>query len=87
MTLEEFEEIMEDESIKTIIMEIEEDSALAGLNIIAKYLPKKGVCGADHDVIYGACASDLAPHISKEDAIKLKELNWMIEDDYLQSFV
>ena len=88
LTITEFEDIMRDERIKTIIVEIEKDNALEGLKIIAKYLPKSGVEGASHDVIWGAGVEELViAGITKEDAIKLKELNWMIDDDSLACFV
>ncbi len=88
MTLEEFKKIMNDDDIKTIIFKIEYDSTLVGLNLMAKYLPKNCIQGADHDVLYGAVAEDLIKAgLTRDDAIKLKELNWMIEDDCLQSFV
>jgi hypothetical protein len=88
MTVEEFEKIMDDESIKTIIVDIEECSTFAGLKVITKYLPGAGISGADHDIVYSANVSDLIEAgITREDTIKLKELNWMIEDGYLACFV
>lgn len=56
-------------------------NALTGLNIIAKYLPKSGIEGADHDIIFAATVNDiLEAGLTEEDAIKLRTLNWMIDE-------
>jgi hypothetical protein len=87
LTIKEFEDVMNDDSIECIILEIEEESTLAGLNIIAKYLPKSGVEGAMHDQIWGCEVEALViAGITKADAIKLSSLNWFIEEDSLSSF-
>ena len=86
MTPEEFETIMEGDDD---LMNIDDDNAFVGLQIIRKYLPKSGIEGADHDVIYSASVEKLLEAgITKEDAIELRRLNWMIEDgEYLACFV
>ncbi len=88
LTLEEFEKIMNDDSIETTILNMEENSALVGLNLIAKYLPNEGIAGANHDIIYGADIEDLInAGITIEDTIKLNELNWFVDDGCLQKHV
>ena len=87
ITEERFLEIMNDESTQTNFPE--GDNALMGLNIIAKYLPNKGIEGADHDVIYSVDIDEIVnAGITEEDTKKLKEINWGIEDgSYLSCFV
>jgi len=79
MTREEFERIMDGDSC---LQNYEQDNTLLGLNIIAKYLPKSGIEAAEHDIIF-ACSIDeiLEAGLTKEDAIELRNLNWMIEDN------
>lgn len=56
-------------------------NALAGLNIIAKYLPNSGIEGAEHDEIFAATISSiLEAGLTEEDAVKLRKLNWMIDE-------
>lgn len=59
------------------------DNAMQGLDIIRKYLPDETlICGADHDIIYSVDVNDLVfAGITKEDATKLKNLNWMVEEE------
>lgn len=91
MTIEEFIEIMADDndSIKTIIGEIDEDNVFAGLKILTKYIIGAGIAGADHDIIYSVGIEDIVKAgITKEDVIMLRSLNWMVEDEeYLACFV
>ena len=80
---------MNDENIETKFPE-NKDNALAGLNLISKYLPTKGVEGAGHEVIYSADVSELVEAgITEEDAIQLRTWNWMIDPnwDSLSCFV
>ena len=86
MTPEEFETLMDSDYDSKYI---DDDNAFVGLQIIRKYLPKSGIEGADHDVIYSASVEKLLEAgITKEDAIELRRLNWMIEDgEYLACFV
>lgn len=80
MTEERFREIMNDDDIKTEFPI--EDNALAGLNIIAKYLPLEGICGADHDVIYSVDVDEIVnAGITEEDALTLRIINWHIDED------
>ncbi len=85
MTRDELNEIFEDDSG----IDWEEDNALTGLTILAKYHPKKTVlCGADHDIIYSVDVDEtLANGLTKEDATILRDINWMIQDDYFACFV
>jgi len=91
MTIEEFEIIMDDESgsfDNEFFSNLEDDNAVLGLLLIRKYLPKAGIEGADHDVIFGADIETLVKAgITKDDALMLKSLNWMIQDDSLACFV
>ena len=67
----------------------EGDNALEGLKIIEKYIPGKGVEGAEHDIIYSVDIDELLESgITKEDAKELRRLNWMIEDsEYMACFI
>lgn len=64
------------------------DNAYQGLQIIAKYTDYL-IQGADHDIIYSANIGILIEAgITEEDCLKLRRLNWMIEDNsYLACFV
>lgn len=82
-----FEEIMEDDDGEDL-MNIEGDNALNGLLIIRKYLPKEGIEGAEHDIIYSVGVRELLDAgLIEEDAIELRRNNWMIEDDALACYV
>jgi len=79
MTEKEFVEIMSDDSIKTNFGD--GCNACAGLDIIRKYCPKKGIDWAKHDVIGSVYISEIVEAgITIEDAIKLRSLNWMIDE-------
>lgn len=81
LTEERFTEIMKDEEIKTVFPE-NKDNALCGLNLIAKYIPNRGVEGAGHDIIYSVDIDEIVEAgITEEDAIQLRTWNWMIDDD------
>ena len=87
MTNEEFIEVFENEETNW-----EGDNAFQGLMIIAKYIdPIKNdiICAGEHDIIYSVDIEKLIEAgITLEDANKLRELNWIIEDDsYLACFV
>ena len=66
-----------------------DDNAFLGLLIIRKYLPKSGIEGAGHDVIWSVDIDEIIEAgITEEDARKLRDLNWMIEEGtYLACFV
>lgn len=56
-------------------------NVFSGLEIIRKYLPKLGIEGAEHDIIFSATISEiLEAGITEEDALKLRKLNWMIDE-------
>ena len=55
-----------------------------GLEILAKYLPKGDkthLAGVEHDIVH-ACSERLTGKVSPEDAARLDELGWSIQDDY-----
>lgn len=90
------EEVMEEKKLREIfettesnLRDLEGDNTLMGLNIIAKYCPKKGVEAAEHDIIYAARIKDvLNAGLTEEDATELAKLNWMIDEyDGFSSFV
>ena len=77
MTREEFTEIMR----RNIADIPEECNVFLGLKIITKYLPKEGISGASHDVVYSVTiAQILEAGITEEDAIELRKLNWMTDE-------
>lgn len=90
MDIEAFEKIIDDEDgfASRPKVDIEGDYTILGLLLIQKYLPKSGIEGADHDIIYGADVDALVEAgITEEDAIMLRDLNWMIRDGYMAKFV
>jgi hypothetical protein len=89
MTEEEFRKIFSnDETGGSLLSDLEPDNALMGLNLIAKYLPSKGIEGADHDIIYSVDIEELVEAgITKEDVTMLHLINWGIEDEFLICFV
>lgn len=85
MDREEFETIMSEE--RPINFDPGCD-AVKGLLIIQKYLPLRGVEAAGHDIIYSAGVDEiLEAGITKEDARRLSDFNWMIDEDSLATFV
>ena len=79
MTRDDFEAVMS-RDIKAEYPE--QDRLLAGLNLIAKYLPKSGIEGADHDIIFACSVDDVvAAGITEEDALQLNAWNWFIESE------
>jgi len=89
MNEERFYEIFEIEDFSMNMMK--GDNAWQGLQIIAKYIdPLKNdiICGADHDVIYSVGVNEIIDAgITEDDAIELRNLNWMAPDGYLACFV
>ena len=80
MNAEEFKKIMDDDTVSPNFPK--EDNALIGLNIIAKYLPYSGVQAAEHDIIYACDVEELVnAGLTEEDARRLRDINWMIDDD------
>ena len=80
----EFEEIMEKDADITW----NGNNAIKWLNIINKYLPKIGVEGAEHDIIYSCDATELLDAgLTKKDAEKLRSINWMINDGIMACYV
>jgi len=63
-------------------------NALLGLKIIEKYMPNKGIEGAEHDVIYSVELDEIIEAgITDEDLKELALLNWHEEDGGLACFV
>lgn len=62
---------------------------IAGLKIIEKYIPNKRlVGGTDHDMIYSVSVDDIInAGITQEDVVKLRNLGWNKENDYLCKYV
>ena len=57
-------------------------NALEGLKIINSIIPNRGVTAASHDIIYSAKIEELIEAgATEEQALKLRELNWMIGGD------
>lgn len=89
MDAKRFVEILKDGGTPTDLLSEPGCNALKGLNLIAKYLPLKGVESASHDMI-SACGVDelCEAGITEDDARKLRRLNWMTEyGEYLACFV
>jgi len=87
MNIEEFENIMNDESGENDIHE-KGCNVIKGILIMQKYLPFIGVEAAGYEVIYSAGISELVEAgITKSDAILLRRQNWMIDEDDLACFV
>lgn len=85
MTLEEFRDIFSNDDA-----DWEGDNAYQGLHIIAKYFDseKSIITGAERSVIYSVAIEELIEQkITEEDAMKLRKLNWMINDGDLACFV
>ena len=88
MEREEFERIVGNEKFSTTFKDLKKDNALVGLNIIAKYLPTKGIEASEHDKIYSVYVDEiLEAGITVEDAKYLRAINWMIDEDSLACFV
>ena len=82
MTEVEFKKIMADENLSNLSA-YDDDNAILGLNIIRKYLPKRGIDGAEHDMIYSVTIDEIVKAgISEEDATELRRLNWHLEEGY-----
>lgn len=88
MNEERFLEIMKDDCLGGRKLN-EGCNAVKGLLIIQKYLPLSGIEGANHDIIYSVKVEKIvSAGITEEDAIELREQNWMVQDDtYLACFV
>ena len=81
MTEEEFVQIMESDDIECKLHEIDDCNVVLGLQIMRKYLPKQGIDGAEHEVIFSASIRNIvAAGITKKDTIRLRELNWMLDE-------
>jgi len=81
MNREEFEKVFDNEDTNW-----DGDNTFQGLVIIAKYIDIKEndiIAGVEHDILYSVDVDDIVDNgITLEDAIKLRKLNWMIEEDF-----
>lgn len=58
------------------------DNAFKGLEIIRKYV-EYVLHAAEHDIIYSVDLDDIIEaDITKEDAVNLRKLNWMISEEF-----
>lgn len=81
MTEERFIEIMNSDEIECKLSELHDCNVFVGLAIMRKYLPRAEIKGADHDIIYSMDVSEVVDAgITEEDAVRLKELNWMLDE-------
>ena len=88
MDISKFESIMNDDDIGGIKLSETGCNAVNGLMIIQKYIPTRGVTGADHDVIFSVTSEEiLSAGITEDDANELRMYNWMLDDDRLACFV
>jgi len=79
MTRKQLEKIFEDDSC---LEKYKENTALLGLNILKKYVPTSGVEAAEHDIIYAASIDEvLEAGLTADDAVELRNLNWMLEEE------
>lgn len=63
------------------------DNAFQGLQILSKYTANL-ICAAEHDIIYSDdIYTVLNAGLTTEDAEKLRELNWIIEEDHFACYV
>lgn len=64
------------------LMDLKDNNACVGLQIIRKYCPTKGIEGAGHEIIYSVDPDELVEAgITEEDAIRLRDINWMIDSE------
>ena len=77
MNKERFIEIMSEDLKTEKFIEYEGCNVLYGLLIINKYLPKRGIEGASHDVIYSVDVDELVEAgITEDEVVDLREMNW-----------
>lgn len=80
MDYDSFTKIMESDEIQQRITN--SCTIFEGLKIIRKYLPEKGIEGAEHDEVYSVSVDKLvSAGITEKDAKKLRALDWMIDDE------
>ena len=81
MNREEFEEIFDNDST-----DWDGDNTFQGLLIIAKYIDTSKndiIASVEHDILYSVDIDEIIENgITKEDSIKLRNLNWMIEEEF-----
>ena len=80
MNEERFKELMDRDSC---LEKYDKSNVVLGLNIISKYLPKVGITGTVHDMIFSADIEELIKTgITEEDVIELANLNWHLDYEY-----
>ena len=88
MRKERFDKIMNSDVDFSIFIKYQDNTAFLGLQIIRKYLPTRGIEDAGHEIIYSVNVDQiLEAGITEEDAVELRSLNWMIENNRLACFV
>lgn len=93
MTREEFVAILSDDDIvDSKVLDDSVDNALDGLNLIMKYVKNMVVMGAGNEIIYSVSVDTIIEKgITKEDAVKLRQLYWLLQgdkgDEFLACFV
>ena len=60
------------------------DNVFEGLKILSRYTDngKSVIVRAEHDIIYSVSIDDVIDTITEEDVVRLRRLNWMIEDKH-----
>ena len=87
MSFDEFIKIMEDDDADPCI-NYNDDTAVMGLLLIRKYLPKAGITEAGYNIIYSVDADELSEAgITIADAKLLFTMGWMVQDNQLCHFV
>lgn len=85
MNYDQVEKIFQDENIKQDMP----SSVFLGLELLRKYIPNADIASAAHDIVYSSINVEQACNagISKDDVIKLRKMNWMIDQNCFASFV
>jgi hypothetical protein len=87
MTLKEFEKIMEEDGYEDY--DSKESRIFRGIKIIEKYLPEVGIVSAEHDQIWLDVDIEklLEAGFTETEAIVLRQLGWMLDEEALSHFV
>lgn len=75
MNIERLEQIFEETK-----SEWKGDNAFQGLVILSKYTDDL-IGAAEHDIIYSVDVDEIIENLTEDDAIKLAQLNWMIDSE------
>jgi len=87
--LETFLDIMKNDDLGgEKLRDLNDCNAVVGLAIMRKYIPKLGILTAAYEVIYSVSPEDLVKAgITVEDAVYLREINWMVSEYRMACFV